>query len=135
MRGEGHVRAFYIKSSSSLKMSIKLRRKSTNKSHLCGEDEEGLREGAVRSLESESFLLFEAEGSNAGLHTDEPVPHTALLPFPRPSLSTSKTKRAFHRGGGGVGGAGSNDEEGELDGDEGRARHVDEGAAVSFGGL
>lgn len=30
---------------------------------------------------------------------------------------------------------GSNDEEGEPDGGEGRARHVDEGGAVSFGGL
>lgn len=40
--------------------------------------------------------------------------HTGLRPSPRPSFSTSKTKRAFHRGGGG--GVGSNDEEGELDG-------------------
>ncbi len=73
-------------------------------------------EGAVRSFEGEELPRLQAREEQHGPSQGQASSHSGLHPFPLPSFSTSKTKRVFHRGG-----VGSNDEEGELDGDEGRA--------------
>lgn len=119
--GEGHVIAFYIKSSSSLKMKIKLRRKRKKKTKkaqirvICAVRMRKDVEGAVRS--------FEEEGRRRGGDEERPplqdqagaftwtskvfTPGCAppLLFFFPSFFGTSKTKRAFHRGGGGMGGS------------------------------
>lgn len=50
-------------------------------------------EGAVRSFEGESFLLFKAGRSNTGLHRDERV-NTPGCVSPFPSLSSALPKRS-----------------------------------------
>lgn len=49
-------------------------------------------EGAVRSFEGESFLLFKAGRSNTGLHRDERVNTPGCTRFP--SLSSALPKRS-----------------------------------------
>lgn len=75
-------------------------------------------EGIVRSFKGEELSPLQGREGQHGPFTGTSKLTHRLQPFPQPSFSTSKTKRAFHRGRGGVG---SNDDEGELDEDEGRA--------------